>query len=109
MSDREMREDREVFWRGHVVAWRAEGGTQVAYCHRHGLVAHRLSYWVRRLGEGTKETTALSFVPAVPLAPESPYPVGPVALKLHHPHGWQLEFDRLPPPAWLAQLWGAQA
>ncbi len=37
-------------WRKHVVAHRASGQTQVAYCRAHGLDPSYFSMWKRKLG-----------------------------------------------------------
>lgn len=99
------KEELEAYWRGHVEAWQASGGTQRAYCGRHGLKCHSLSYWHRRQvrREGPPGGTALTLIPAsiLPEALESM-----ASLSLNSPRGWRLEFSALPPAGWLVELWG---
>lgn len=100
-------EEREVYWQGHVEAWRASGETQRAYCDRHGLKRHSLSYWhCRQAGrEALPAGAALTLVPAS-IRPEVLAPMP--SLSLHGPRGWRLEFSALPPAHWLTELWGEQ-
>jgi|GEM_PF-3992774 len=37
-------QERESFWQVHQATWRGSGETQRAYCLRHGLKCHALSY-----------------------------------------------------------------
>ena len=99
----------EVYWRGHVVAWRGSGETQRVYCDRHGLKKHSLSYWHLRLARRDAQAggaVLLTLVPAV-MVPEA-VAAPAAALVLNSPSGWRLEFAALPPAGWLAQLWGGQ-
>lgn len=60
--------ERERYWQGHVDAWRTSGETQRAYCDRHGLKNHSLSYWHLRQARGTsapEEDSSLTLIPAV--------------------------------------------
>ena len=38
------------YWGNHVAAWPDSGLSQAEYCRRHGLKAHNLCYWVKKLG-----------------------------------------------------------
>jgi len=101
----------EVVWRGHVGAWRASGVTQRAYCDRHGLKKHSLSYWHLRLARRDAQAgdaTPLTLIPAA-LVPEAVEVAPAAALLLNSPSGWRLEFAALPPAGWLTQLWGGRA
>ena len=97
----------EAYWRGHVSAWRVSGETQRAYCDRHGLGRHSLSYWHLRLG-GRKapvsDITPLTLI-AASVAPEGV--ASSPCLSLASPSGWRLEFATLPPAGWVAELWGS--
>ncbi|MFP5515499.1 MAG: IS66 family insertion sequence element accessory protein TnpA [Alphaproteobacteria bacterium] len=42
-------EDRTVFWRTHVDAWRKSGLSARRYCEKHGLNRGTLGYWSSRL------------------------------------------------------------
>ena len=99
----------EAYWRRHVGAWRVSGETQRAYCDRHGLKKHSLSYWHLRLA-GRAEVPGgdapLTLIPASVL-PE--VVASAPCLSLASPSGWRLEFATLPPASWLAQLWGGRA
>ena len=99
----------EVFWREHVEAWRAGGGSQRAYSAQHGLAPSSFSYWCRRLAKAGPAGTAsrpLSLVPARLVA--EAVPTEP-AVQVHSPSGWRLEFSALPSAAWLAALLGRPA
>ena len=100
-------EELEAYWRGHVAGWRVSGETQRAYCERHGLKKHSLSYWHGRLGrhEATSNVgSALTLIPGR-VIPEA---TGAARVSLHSPSGWRLELAALPPAAWLAELWGGR-
>lgn len=103
----ETKDEREAYWREHVLAWRASGQTQRAYCALHNLKPHGLSYWQLRLqAPGQARSVPLTLVPAR-VSPEAGSPVHRVSL--HSPTGWRLEFTTLPPPTWLSELWRGQA
>ena len=36
-------------WKAHIEAWQQSGGTQTAYCRKHGLTDKVFSLWKRRL------------------------------------------------------------
>jgi transposase len=38
------------YWSDHVAAWTDSHLRQAEYCRRHGLKAHNLCYWVKKLG-----------------------------------------------------------
>ena len=101
--------ERERYWQGHVGAWRASGESQRAYCDRHGLKNHSLSYWHLRQARGTsapEEGSSLTLIPAVRVADaEASSP----SLLLAIANGWRLEFAALPPAAWLAELCGGRS
>ena len=52
------------YWGNHVAAWPDSGLSQAEYCRRHGLKAHNLCYWVKKLGVaravelGSREATS---------------------------------------------------
>jgi len=101
--------ERERYWQGHVGAWRASGETQRAYCDRHGLKKHSLSYWHLRLARGTNAqegSASLTLVPAVRIPEEA---ASLPSLSLSLANGWRLEFVGLPPAVWLAELWGGRS
>jgi hypothetical protein len=107
----EAKDEREAYWRGHVLAWRASGQTQRAYCSEHDLKPHSLSYWQLRLrAEGPDSTqrppTPLTLVRAI--VPADVPPTSP-RMSLLSPAGWRLEFTTLPPPSWVTELWRGQA
>ena len=62
--DRE--QEREFFWQEHVATWQRSGETQRAYCVRHGLKCHSLSYWYQRQIRRDSQPAAhpLTLVPA---------------------------------------------
>jgi len=96
--------ERERYWQGHVGAWRASGDTQRAYCDRHGLKNHSLSYWHLRLARGTNAqegSASLTLIPAVRVPEEA---ASLPSLSLTIANGWRLEFAGLPPAVWLAEL-----
>jgi hypothetical protein len=83
------------YWRDHIKAWRASGLSQRAYCARHALLPHRLSYWSRR---PTAPAPTLTLVPLELVS--SP---GPITL---HGSCWRLTFAQPPAADWLAHLLG---
>lgn len=97
-----------AYWRRHVDAWRAGGGTQGAYCDQHGLKRHALSYWQLRLAK--RDATAQA-APPLTLIPAAMRPAALAApcLSLTSPSGWRLEWTALPPAGWLAELWGGRS
>ena len=99
----------EAHWRGHVDAWRAIGGTQKAYCERHGLRSHSLSYWHLRLAEGSGSSGTGGALTLVPAAMVRGAAASTPSLSLHSPQGWRLEFAALPPAGWLSALWGERS
>jgi len=52
------------YWGEHVVSWSGSGLSQAEYCRQHGLKAHNLCYWVKKLGVarpvelGSREATS---------------------------------------------------
>jgi len=38
------------YWGRQIKAWGESGLSQAEYCRRHELAAHRLNYWVKKLG-----------------------------------------------------------
>lgn len=72
--------------RDHLVAWRASGLTQAAYCASHDLKATTFKNWVCREREDV--TLPLTLVPSRPGAPHSAPAAG---WRLHYPSGWTLE------------------
>ena len=101
--------EREARWRGHVDAWRASGGSQKAYCERHGLSSHSLSYWHLRLAKGPGSSGARSPLTLVPAVRVANAVASTPSLSLHSPQGWRLDFAALPPAGWLTALWGERA
>ncbi len=101
-------QERESFWQVHVATWRGSGETQRAYCLRHGLKCHSLSYWHQRQihREGSPAARPLTLVPASILPEAALTPMGP--LSLITPNGWRLEFVALPSTTWLNELWCKQ-
>lgn len=97
--------EREAYWREHVGGWRASGESQKAYCDRHGLKDHSLSYWHQRLAK--REGVAAVGEPLTLIrATIAADPVNSMpCLSLASPNGWRLEFAALPPASWLAALW----
>ncbi len=53
------------FYQKHIERWQQSQLSQVEYCRQNELIAHRFTYWKRRL---TKDQTSPTFVP-VPLVP----------------------------------------
>ena len=96
-------------WRGHVDAWRASGGSQKAYCERHGLRSHSLSYWHLRLAQPSGLSGARGPLTLVPFAMVPGAAASRPSLSVHSPRGWRLEFSALPPAGWLTALWGERA
>ncbi|MEF8697869.1 MAG: hypothetical protein V5B33_18380 [Candidatus Accumulibacter sp. UW20] len=97
--------EREAYWRGHVAEWRASGESQRAYCDRHGLKDHSLSYWHQRLAKregGAAVGEPLTLIRATIVADPL---VSMPCLSLASPNGWRLEFGLLPPAEWLVALW----
>ena len=45
----EARIERERHWRKHLSAWAGSGGSQAAYCRRHGLTENDFSCWKREI------------------------------------------------------------
>jgi hypothetical protein len=95
----------EAYWRGHVEAWRALGGSQRAYCDQHGLKCHSLSYWHVRLQGLEAEPAAHLPLTLIPASILPDVTASLPCLALTSPAGWRLEFGELPPAGWLAQLW----
>ena len=69
----EAKEDRQAFWRGHVVSWRESGLSQIGYCRQNHLRAARFSYWKRRFDDEDASDEARASVRLVrlPLAEEA--------------------------------------
>jgi len=42
-------EQLHLFWENHIERWRSSDLTQVGYCQQHDLIAHRFTYWKRKL------------------------------------------------------------
>jgi hypothetical protein len=84
---------KQTHWNEHILAWRASGLSQVAYCTRHGLKLTTFAYW---LGKARRQATALTLVP-LQLGPAVNGPVLSGA-------GWRLELPGEVSPAWLAEL-----
>jgi len=41
-------EQKRSFWKQHIESWRESGLAQNAYCLRHDLKPHQLTYWKKR-------------------------------------------------------------
>ena len=41
-------EQREKFWKQHLLDWRSSGQSQVEYCRQHGLSSKTFGYWKRK-------------------------------------------------------------
>jgi hypothetical protein len=85
-------ESRVRFWHTHVRALAASGLSRRAYCRRHQLSYHALTYWVRKFRQapGTAAPPALVEVPV--LASSLVYRAGP-PFRLHLGDGRLLEID----------------
>jgi hypothetical protein len=85
-------ESRVRFWHTHVRALAASGLSRRAYCRRHQLSYHALTYWVRKVRQapGTAAPPALVEVPV--LASSLVYRAGP-PFRLHLGDGRLLEID----------------
>jgi hypothetical protein len=106
--------ERERFWRRHLLAAEAKGGTLTEYAAARGLKVGSLYEWrriLRRrglLGEFATDSTAAAFVPVItsPAQAAAQAPALPgCTVRLRN--GVQLEFTGELPPAMLAEILGA--
>jgi hypothetical protein len=106
--------EREQFWRRHLLAAEAKGGTLTKYAAAHRLKVGSLYEWrriLRRrglLGESATDSTAAAFVPVIsapaPSAAKAPLPPAcTVTLR----NGVQLQFTGELEPAMLAEILAA--
>jgi len=64
-----------LFWADHIERWRLSNLTQVGYCQQHDLIAHRFTYWKRKLSglekpvskESSPGFAKVALIPALPL------------------------------------------
>jgi len=63
-----------LFWENHIEHWHSSDLTQVSYCQQHDLIAHRFTYWKRKL-QGSGKTVSkksssgfakVALIPALP-------------------------------------------
>ena len=98
-------ESRVRFWQAHVRALAASGLSRHAYCRRHQLSYHALTYWVRKFRQAPVAASppALVEVPvlASPLVHRSDPP-----FRLHLGDGRLLEIDADFDAASLSRLLG---
>lgn len=85
-------DSRVCFWQAHVQALAASGLSRRAYCLRHQLSYHSLTYWVRKFRQtpGTAAPPTLVEVPV--LASSLVHRSGP-PFRLHLGDGRLLEID----------------
>lgn len=91
------------WWSAQLTAWRSSGLSQRAFCERRGINQSTFSKWRRRLAKETSNASALVAVAeprfiAVDL-PAAEKPLVRVSLG-----AVTVDFETLPPPAWVAEL-----
>ena len=96
------------FWSEHVEAARQSGATLVSYAHEHGLSAHTMRNWRRKLkgqtdsvGAARSEARPTAFVALKVAAPAMPHGS---AVTLAIGSEVRLQMNELPPPSWLAEI-----
>ncbi len=90
--------DLETFWHQHINRARESGLGRAAYCREHGLRAHQLAYWQKRLAG----VHANPFVRAL-VVQESESRRGPGA-RFAFASGVVLEIDVGSDPRWVADI-----
>ena len=91
------------WWSAQLAAWRSSGLSQRAFCERRGINQSTFSKWRRRLAKEAACRTAL-IAPQEPrfIAVDLPVPEKPlVRVSLG---AVTVDFETLPPPAWVAEL-----
>ena len=63
---KELRQDKQRFWRVHIRAWETSGFSQNEYCRRNKLRTNQFTYWKTKLKQSP--TGQIAFVP-VPTSP----------------------------------------
>jgi hypothetical protein len=78
--------DARLFWKKHVVGWRASGETAKRYSAKHGLAANSLCWWASRLkrdgelGEAAMRWAKLEVASAATLEVAAPARLGRIVL-----------------------------
>jgi transposase-like protein len=88
------------WWSAQLTAWRSSGLSQRAFCERRGINQSTFSKWRRRFASETSALVSIAeprFV-AVEL-PAAERPLVRVSLG-----AVTVDFETLPPPAWVAEL-----
>ena len=85
------RQNKESFWRSHVVEWSGIGLSQAEYCRRSGIALSTFHLWKGRLKPQVPSVEELSII-AIPF-PNPSIPVVPAArsLILHVGSGFRVE------------------
>ncbi len=63
---KELRLDKQRFWKVHIQAWERSGFTQTEYCHRNNLRSNQFTYWKTKFNR--EHSAPVNFVP-VPTNP----------------------------------------
>lgn len=91
------------WWSAQLAAWRSSELSQRAFCERRGINQSTLSKWRPRLARESVNNSALVAAPEPRfIAVDLPIPEKPlVRVSLG---AVTVDFETLPPPAWIAEL-----
>ena len=59
---KELRQDKQRFWRVHIRTWETSGFSQNEYCRRNNLRTNQFTYWKTKFNQRAPSET-VSFVP----------------------------------------------
>lgn len=54
---------KQQYWRNHISSWKRSGLTQREYCLEEEIAISTFSYWIRKFGEGSKNSKPSRFYP----------------------------------------------
>jgi|TARA_B100000315_G_scaffold225022_1_gene230979 hypothetical protein len=93
MNHKEKIKQLELYWQKHIAQFERSKSSQKAYCTKHNLVDHQLSYWKKRIHQIDGQLKVNTHFAKIKLQPEAVISKKMLRLTLNLPNGMTLNIE----------------
>ena len=92
-KDKNKTKQLELYWRKHIAQFERSTSSQKAYCAKHNLTDHQLSYWKKRSHQLDDQPKVTTHFAKVKLQPKAVVSKKTLRLTLNLPNGITLNIE----------------
>ena len=92
-KDKNKTKQLELYWRKHIAQFERSNSSQKAYCTKHNLTDHQLSYWKKRSHQLDDQPKVTTHFAKVTLQPKAVVSKKTLRLTVSRPNGITLNIE----------------